>query len=59
MFRPCDECIQWAQWRGAVKDKDGTVTTIRHLCQIHKDWDRTPNIKFIFVGAVPTMKANT
>jgi hypothetical protein len=54
MMRECDECSQWAQWRGVVKEGD-KVILVRHLCQVHKDTDKTPNIKFVFVGAMPNV----
>ena len=52
-MRSCDQCANWTQWRGVVKDGDGKIVLARHLCQTHKDADQTPNIKFIFVGAIP------
>jgi hypothetical protein len=55
MFRNCDECHQWAQWRGTVKEA-GIIKLIRHLCQKHKDADKTPLIKFVFCGIVPIKK---
>jgi hypothetical protein len=55
MFRLCDKCQQWAQWRGMAKQ--GEVMVIKHLCQVHKDEDKTIDMKFIFVGAMP-MKAS-
>lgn len=51
MFKICDDCDNWAQWRGTVV-KDGLIIIKRHLCQEHKDADQTPDIKFTFVGVM-------
>jgi hypothetical protein len=57
-MRNCDDCDRWAQWRGTVKDKDGVPVLVLHLCQIHKELDNTPEIKFIFCGAIPLETTN-
>jgi len=51
-MRECDNCNNWSQWRGTAKGSDGAMI-VRHLCQSHKDADKTDGIKFIFVGAIP------
>lgn len=46
------DCLQWAQWRATLSDKSHRI-----FCQIHKDklekLDKSKEIKFIFVGAIP------
>ncbi len=58
MMRTCDLCPQWAQWRGEKKEGE-VVREIKHLCAMHKDLDKTEDMKFIFVGAMPLGLSNS